>query len=388
MMFARLEADEHPFGYPFARTLPQGQPPALRRRGGQGGGPRAVLEALVRPAVARGNCVVLFSGGRDSSALLALATHVARTIGADDPIPVSVRHPKAPLSDESGWQRVVLAHLSLREHRVLEFNGDQSYLGAAATSGLTRHGLVWPAALQTHEAIYKHLDPGPMITGEGGDLVISGRRVTSLARALRSRHARTALGAAAEALLPRREWRRRIDDGVRAWRWLTDAGRRRLRDHLADERREPLPWRRALPDVAGRRPPRFSAHNFVEVAREFELDATNPFDEGDFIFALADAGGIRGLGDRTDVMRFLFSDLLPDAVLARTTKAAFNETRWLEGEREFAREWAGAGVDHDLVDAELLRSEWLSERPHPLAAYLMQGAWLAENGLGWVPDGT
>lgn len=387
MTFARLVGEENAFGFPFSDTTTEAELPPLRR-GEPGSSPRAVLEELVRPAVERGGCIVLFSGGRDSSAMLALATHVARKIGADDPVPVTVRHPKAPLSDEREWQQAVIDHLALARHHVLEFDGEQSYLGSAAQSGLARHGLVWPSALQTHEAIYRHLDPGPMITGEGGDLVVAGRRVTSVAAALRSRHARSAASALADAAVPGRMRRRRVESGAPSWRWLTPEGARRLRARLAAEKPEPLAWSRALPDLAGRRVARLGALNFVEAAKEFRLDVTNPFDEGAFIFALADVGGFRGIGDRTEVMRFLFSDLLPDAVLARTTKAAFNETRWRSGEREFARTWSGAGIDHDLVDAELLRAEWLSERPHPLASYAIQGAWLAENGLPWVPYGT
>jgi asparagine synthase (glutamine-hydrolysing) len=42
---------------------------------------RAALEAVMVRALHRPPCVVSFSGGRDSSAVLALATHVARREG-------------------------------------------------------------------------------------------------------------------------------------------------------------------------------------------------------------------------------------------------------------------------------------------------------------------
>src|SRR5687768_13796753 len=49
---------------------------------------QAVLVGLMRPP-----CVVSFSGGRDSSAVLAIAAHVARREGLPLPIPVSLRFP-------------------------------------------------------------------------------------------------------------------------------------------------------------------------------------------------------------------------------------------------------------------------------------------------------
>ena len=65
------------------------------------------------------------------------------------------------------------------------------------------------------------------------------------------------------------------------------------------------------------------------------------------------------------MMRYLFGDLLPDAVLSRTTKASFNQTRWGSFEREYARNWSGEGIDPDLIDAEKLRAAWLSDDPPP-----------------------
>ena len=70
-----------------------------------------------------------------------------------------------------------------------------------------------------------------------------------------------------------------------------------------------------------------------------------------------------GGGDRTAVLRRLVPDLLPDAVLSRTSKAAFNDAYLAGHTREFARTWDGTGVDESLVDAEALRRAWLAEWP-------------------------
>ena len=54
-----------------------------------------MLRALRRPP-----CLVSFSGGLDSSALLAVATAVARREGLDDPVPATLVVPGSPESDE------------------------------------------------------------------------------------------------------------------------------------------------------------------------------------------------------------------------------------------------------------------------------------------------
>jgi asparagine synthase (glutamine-hydrolysing) len=51
--------------------------------------PRQALEQVVRNALQRPPCGVAFSGGRDSSLVLAVATHVARRDGLPDPLPIT-----------------------------------------------------------------------------------------------------------------------------------------------------------------------------------------------------------------------------------------------------------------------------------------------------------
>src|SRR5687768_13200402 len=52
---------------------------------------RDVLEELLVPALSRTPCLVAFSGGRDSSAMLAMAVHVARRHGLEHPVPITFR---------------------------------------------------------------------------------------------------------------------------------------------------------------------------------------------------------------------------------------------------------------------------------------------------------
>ena len=67
--------------------------------------PLEALEAAVRPALERSPCVVSFSGGRDSSAVLAVATQVARREGL--PLPKLVQ-PYQALGGVQGFLDAVL----------------------------------------------------------------------------------------------------------------------------------------------------------------------------------------------------------------------------------------------------------------------------------------
>src|SRR5687768_3761316 len=73
----------------------------------------AALERACLPALERGRCCVSFSGGRDSSIVLATATRVARREGLPLPLPVTNRFPLAGHTDESHWQELVVRHLGL-----------------------------------------------------------------------------------------------------------------------------------------------------------------------------------------------------------------------------------------------------------------------------------
>lgn len=85
----------------------------------------------------------------------------------------------------------------------------------------------------------------------------------------------------------------------------------------------------------------------------------------------------RGPLDRTTALRSVFSDVLADEVLARRSKATFNEAFISDHSREFAAHWTGSGVDEQLVNPDRLTEEWRSERPDARSLLLMQAAWLA-----------
>ena len=121
-------------------------------------------------------------------------------------------------------------------------------------------------------------------------------------------------------------------------------------------------------------------HNHSAAAADHGIRASDPLLDPGFVAALARAGGVTGFPGRTATMHALFSDVLPPAVLCRTTKASFNRVNAGPVTREFARSWDGSGVDEDLVDVDRLRSVWLSEEPTMAAGVLLHSAWLASTG--------
>jgi asparagine synthase (glutamine-hydrolysing) len=165
-------------------------------------------------------------------------------------------------------------------------------------------------------------------------------------------------------------------------RWLRPAAfARHVRLAAADVTAEPLPYGAATRSVARLRSFATISHNHAAAAAEYAIRASEPLLDHRFVAALARAGGLTGYPGRTATMQALFSDVLPQAVLCRTTKASFNHAHAAAATRAFARSWDGCGVDEELVDVERLRSVWLSDQPTMATGVLLHGAWLASTGL-------
>jgi hypothetical protein len=102
--------------------------------------PLAALEAAILPSLVRAPCLVSFSGGRDSSVVLAAATRVARRHGLDDPVPATIRAPAAPHADEAAWQERVVRHLGIDDWLRSDFGDELDAVGTIARAALRRHG--------------------------------------------------------------------------------------------------------------------------------------------------------------------------------------------------------------------------------------------------------
>lgn len=366
--FARLSLVEEQFAFPFED---RGRPPTVSRPVDSRTA-RKVLEDALRDALTASTCYVAFSGGRDSSALLAVAVDVARREGLPLPVPVTALYPCAPRSDEAHWQQLVLTHLGMTERIVVQIRDEQRLLGRTATAAIRRHGLVWPEAAQLQGSLLEGLESGAsFVSGEGGDNVITGGRAAPLRKLTHTwPPRRRVLRASGRAVLPRRT-------SIQSPSWYTDVGAKELRDAL--RQKDPLRWdvrTRAALEAPGAQ---VLFTNVKASIAEFRLRPIVPFVEPSFLAALAREGGPFGFGSRTLTFDHLVGDLLPREIISRTSKASFNETRWGQAEREFAESWTGAGIDPTRIDADKLRAEWLSEFPAPQSDFLLHVAWAAQH---------
>jgi hypothetical protein len=102
--------------------------------------------------------------------------------------------------------------------------------------------------------------------------------------------------------------------------------------------------------------------------------------------SLAGAGGSLGFGEQRAMLERLAGDLLPSELLAWRPAPDLNPIFFGEPSREFAANWTGDSLDESVVDVDALRRTWLSERPDPRTACLLQYAWLNKHvSLGSSP---
>lgn len=346
--------------------------------------PREALESAIRPALRSGSCHVMFSGGRDSSVVLAVATTLARREGLDPPVPVTRVYPRIAESDERTWQELVVRHLGLSDWLRWEFDHQHDLLGPEATASLRRHGLLWPAALHVQRSLYQRIGSGHVLSGEGGDEVLAGRRINALHRLARRRlPSRSDLANAARAVQPRPARERRCRRALRTidpMPWVRpSAWEQHLMLLARDDAMAPLRWDHATWNLGGRRVWQVMQANDAVVAEEAGVVSRHPLLDAQFLAALARAGGAWGWPGRTSVMMALFDDVLPESLLRRSTKASFNHAYRGPGTIAFAREWDGTGVDPSLVDPDALRDQWLGDQPTFSAAVLLHQAWLASS---------
>ncbi|MFL5910985.1 MAG: asparagine synthase-related protein, partial [Gaiellaceae bacterium] len=96
--------------------------------------PLEALERALLPALARPPCGVAFSGGRDSSALLAAAVRAARRAGLEEPVAVTLRFPGRARAEESRWQELVARAVGLERWEILEIGDELDFVGPLTTA--------------------------------------------------------------------------------------------------------------------------------------------------------------------------------------------------------------------------------------------------------------
>jgi asparagine synthetase B (glutamine-hydrolysing) len=347
------------------------------------GHPVAALERALLPAVTRSPCYVAFSGGRDSSVLLALATRLARREGQDDPIPLTMRFRDVPEGEESAWQIGVVEHLNLNEWKVVQQAEDIDLVGAEWQSSVRASGLQWPPSAHGLLPLQRAASGGAFVHGDGGDQVFAGwgrGRVSDLLarrRRFRPRDVRGLIRAYAPARV-RRAIETRL--ALTPAPWLIPAARdvwarHQGRAHAA----EPRTWPEFLRWTRRERATVLMLETLERQTRNAGAQLFTPFWDSGFLCSLGKWGGRLGRGSRTALMAALFADLLPDHVLRRATKAHFTRAFFNEPTREFARGWQGPVPEPDVVMREPLRGAWLSDLPPNTSATLLQASWLLVN---------
>ncbi|HTC70524.1 MAG TPA: asparagine synthase-related protein [Acidothermaceae bacterium] len=350
--------------------------------------PRQALEGVLTEALRRQPCAVSFSGGRDSSALLAIATIVARREGLPDPVPVTLRFPESVEADEDEWQALVLDRLHIDEWIRIDVRGDDfDAVGPVAQRALRRHGLLWPFNTHFHLPVVEAVRGGSLVTGFGGDEVSlsseSARAEQVLARLRRPGPADVLTVGLALSPRPLRAavHRHRFEAEAGGLPWLTDTGLRAIRSESATASADiPLGWDRVLRRAIWRsRYFSVCKENFDAIGAASEVHVHHPFVAAPVLSALGTAGQFGGVGSRTKLMELLCGNDLPDRVVRRRTKGTFSSAVWTDTSRAFALRWSGEGVNRELVDVDALRKHWMSERVNLLSTTLLQAAWLHDN---------
>jgi Asparagine synthase len=349
--------------------------------------PRGVLEEIVLRSLQRPPCLIGFSGGRDSSAVLAVAVHVARREGIELPVPLTNRFPGSPSTHEDEWQELVIKHLGLENWERRELCSELDVVGPLGQQFMRRYGVTL-GHLHINAVPFSFARGGSFLDGQGGDEIFGLRRVTAIRRAFNNpkslarfralRH----LGLAVtpnqvRAAYFRRRYRTRLES--RAWLRPDPFGE--VLDEVARQLSiEPLNAQESLwSHIHMRNVVHFRDNRRLVALSDYDVVDVQPLLEPDFVAAYARMVGRLGLGTRTDAMNALFADVLPGPILSRRTKVLFNTVFLGEETKRFAESWTGAGVDSSVVDPDVLRAIWLSDWPSNLSSGLLQSAWLADN---------
>jgi asparagine synthase (glutamine-hydrolysing) len=342
--------------------------------------PLAAFEDVVRTALRRPPCVIPFSGGRDSAAVLAVAARIAREEKLDPPVAVTLQFEGGLGTDETEWQERVVVHCQVKDWIKLTVGDEIDFIGPLSRPLLLRYGVNHPASLPLFWLPLQYARGGSMLTGFGGDSVIGGwiRSHAAEVMAFRAFPRPSDSLMFGYALSPR--FIRAVAMRMQLTRppWMRERAFREFNAlRIAELSSRPVRRDRFLRWESRLRRSAFAESTFARLAADVDAQAFHPLHDRRFVAALARDLGARGGGDRTSIMRRVFAKDLPDNVLARPGKANFAVAYFRDYTREFARRWDGIGLDPELVDPEPLRKAWLEWIVDPRAALALQAAWIS-----------
>jgi hypothetical protein len=269
--------------------------------------PVAGLERVVVRALRRPPCLVSFSGGHDSSLVLAAAVRAARRERLPAPIPVTWRIRDAPAAEESAWQHAVVRALRITDWIRLPAGDDLDFVGPVASEVLRRHGLLHPANAYFHAPLLKEAAGGTLLTGVGGDQV--------LGRLRRPRRPSWWPGRAGAAL---------------EFGWLRPAAARRIHHGLRREyRARPVRYESRPAWAWSRRDLELTRLSLALLGRDTGTDVVHPLLDPEFLRAICGSRvSPESAGGRAGLLGQVFGGSYPDAVLRPRPKARFTEVFW------------------------------------------------------------
>jgi asparagine synthetase B (glutamine-hydrolysing) len=341
--------------------------------------PLEALQAAVLPALARGRCFVSFSGGRDSSAVLAAAVSAARREGLPVPVPVTNIFPDAPRSTESEWQELVVTHLGLTDWVRIELHEELDCVGPLARGILERHGLLWPFNAHFHAPMLEVARGGTLLTGVGGDELLGTSHWTRAATVL-SGAARPQIRDVARvglAMAPYGARRRLVRARIRvsAFSWLTERANRELRSRYAEDvASEPRRWRDRRAWWCVLRATGIGLHSLELIAQDHGAEIEHPLTDVAFAASIARTAEEERLHERTPVLLRAFSSVLPSPVLERGSKAAFDSVFFGRESQALAKTVGAELEDLGAVEHTALQREWLGASPDSHSFLLLQAA--------------
>jgi asparagine synthetase B (glutamine-hydrolysing) len=367
-------------GLEIASGIALGRPEPVPLPAG-GADPLSALEDVLREALLRPPCVIAFSGGRDSSALLAVAIRLAAREGLEPPVAVTQTFPHLPETDERDWQELVVRHIGLDEWVRIAHHDELDIVGPLARPLLERHGPIYPMNAHFVVPLIEHAPAGTVVTGLDGDTLLGGwrwRRVGDVLARRESARTRDLLRVA-HRFAPRPLKRASLvrDRSRFQASWLSAGARGRFHELVVDSLRlQPGRFDRYVAWIAGARYLSLARAQLDLVARESGVRVVHPLLDPRVLAALARWGGPHGRGSRTAMMVAIFGGVLPERLLTRESKARFDRVYLASHTRAFAAQWDGAGLDPELVDVAAFREELARPELRTGIAPLIQWLWL------------
>ncbi|MEQ4302188.1 asparagine synthase-related protein [Plantactinospora sp. B6F1] len=349
-------------------------PPETAADPGRAVTPLGALERAVLPALRRPPCLVGFSGGPDSSLVLAVALRVARREGLPHPVPVTWRFSGVSPAGESRWQDRIVQALGIGDWQLLQADDDLDLVGPTAGRLLRRHGLRHPVNLHLHLPIVELAAGGAMLTGAGGDQVFGGWRTAGSGQPWV--RLRRAAGQLRTALRGHRSSRDMFP-------WLRpEVSAEIYRAFRAERRGEPRRLDRRIAWHVRRRDLGLTCASLAALGTTHGVTVVNPLLDPDFLGTLTGPAGRRGCPPRDQLVAEIAAGMLPEVVTAPRPRARFLDAFLRGPTRRFVQRWDGSGVDEELVDVAALRRLW-SRWPIPGGtAGLVQEVWLAASSGG------